>query len=295
MSAIPAELAHRIVAIAEDRESGASALLGRAITVLADGLAAGIPIRPIAREICRAQPSMASMWNAALEAIAAEHSPARFDRFASRIARAAAATARVGVEHLAGPDETGPLRVVTMSQSGSVAAVLEAVYQRRPLQVSCSEGRPALEGRRMATHLAQRGIAVTFYTDAAVGHALECADLVLVGADAISPDWFLNKSGTRMLAAAASVRGLPVYVVASRDKFVPKPIAERLTVREGAPQEIWDAPPEGITVRNPYFETTPLDVLTSVITDAGVIGAAMIDDVCRSTHDAALLEALKDL
>jgi translation initiation factor eIF-2B subunit delta len=295
VSVIPAELAHRIVAIAEDRESGASALLGRAIGVLADGLTAGVPIRPIARELCRAQPSMASMWNAALEAIAAEHSPARFDRFASRIARAAAAMSRFGAEHLAAPDESRPLRVVTISHSGSVAAVLEAVHHRRPLQVSCSEGRPALEGRRMATHLAERGIAVTFYSDAAVGHALEGADAVLVGADAISSDWFLNKCGTRMLASAASVRGVPVYVVASRDKFVVPQVASRLIIREGAAHEIWQAPPAGIAVRNPYFETTPLDLLTSVITDAGVIGAALIEEVCRSMHDAQTMAAADEI
>ena len=281
--------------MAEDRESGASALLARAIAVLADALAAGIPIRPVAREVCRAQPSMAPMWNAALEAIRAEDSPARFDRFASRVARAAAAMARFGAEHLAGPDESGPLRLVTISQSGSVAAVLEAIHQQRPLQVSCSEGRPALEGRRMAAELAQRGIAVTFYSDAAVGHAVEGANAVLVGADAISPDWFLNKSGTLTLASAASVRGVPVYVVASRDKFVAPQVASRLIIREGAPNEIWDAPPARVTVRNPYFEPTPLDLVAGVISDAGVLGAGMIGDVCRSMHDAKTMAALDEV
>lgn len=295
MSAIPATLAHRIVAIAEDRESGASALLGQAVTVLAQALADGVPIRAVAREICRAQPSMAPLWNAALEAIAAEHAPERFERFSRRIARAGAAVARVGADHLAGPGESGPLRVVTVSQSGSVAAVLEAVHQRRPVHLSCGEGRPALEGRRMAAHMAARGLTVTFYSDAAIGHALGGADAVIVGADAISPDWFLNKSGTRMLASAASLVGVPVYVVATRDKFVAPPVARRLTMREGATHEIWDVPPAGVTVRNPYFEATPLDLLTSVITDAGLLGAGMIGDVCRSMHNAATLQALQEI
>jgi translation initiation factor 2B subunit (eIF-2B alpha/beta/delta family) len=48
-------------------------------------------------------------------------------------------------------------------------------------------------------------------------------------------------------------------------------------------------------VRNPYFEPTPLDLIASVISDVGVLGADMVPDVCESAHDAFALEALKDL
>lgn len=147
----------------------------------------------------------------------------------------------------------------------------------------------------MAAHLARCGIAVDFYSDAALAHALARAQAVVIGVDAIAPDWFLNKSGTRMLAADASLRGVPVYVVASRDKFVADAIAARLTVHEGAPQEIWDDPPAGVVVKNPYFERVPLDLIAAVITDTGVLGTGMIGDVCRSMHGPDALEALKDL
>jgi methylthioribose-1-phosphate isomerase len=107
------------------------------------------------------------------------------------------------------------------------------------------------------------------------------ANVVLVGADAIAPAWFLNKTGTRMLAAAATQQGVPVYVVASRDKFVGRELAARLVIRSGEPAEVWDSPPDGVDVRNPYFELIPFDLVTAVISDVGILGTGMIEDVCE--------------
>jgi translation initiation factor 2B subunit (eIF-2B alpha/beta/delta family) len=163
-----------------------------------------------------------------------------------------------------------------------VVTLLEATATRRDLRISCSESRPALEGRRLAARLASSGIAVTVFSDAAIGQPLGVADGMIVGADAVAADWFLNKSGTRMLAAAAGQQGVPVYVVATRDKFVGHGVAARLAMREGAPAEIWETPPPGVTVRNPYFEPVPLELVTSLITDLGVLGAGMAAEVCRT-------------
>lgn len=280
--------------IASDRESGASEILVEALGILANARAAGVAVKPIARALCRAQPSMASIWNAAIAALAAANDPQRFDRFHERVTRAPAALGRFATGHFAS-DGGGPLRVTTMSFSGTVAGMLEAIHAQRPLRVSCSESRPALEGRRLASRLAAAGIPVTCYSDAAIGQALAAADAVIVGADAIGPEWFLNKSGTRMLAAAAARQGVPVYVVAGRDKFVSHAVGGRLSGREGAAAEIWAGAPPGVDVRNPYFESTPLDLVTSVISDIGVLGAAMVPDVCESAHDAFAEQALEEL
>jgi translation initiation factor 2B subunit (eIF-2B alpha/beta/delta family) len=285
------ELEPRIRRIAADRESGASELLDEVIAVLRDALSAGVAIGPVARAVCRAQPSMAPVWNAALAAVAA---PERFERFARRAARGPAAMTRFAAECFAADDPGTPLHIVTLSFSRSVAIVLESLARTRPLRVACSESRPALEGRRLAARLAAEGTAITCFSDAAIAHALAAADAVLVGADAVSPEWFLNKSGTRMLAAAAGQQGVPVYVAATRDKFVTQEIAARLLITEGASTEIWDAPPPGVTVRNPYFEQTPLDLVTSVISDIGILGAGTVPDVCAESHDASALRELEE-
>ena len=85
-----------------------------------------------------------------------------------------------------------------------------------------------------------------------------------------------------------------MYVVATRDKFVSHAVAARMVVREGAPAEIWDTPPPGVAVRNPYFEPTPLDLVASVISDIGVLGAGMVPDVCDESQDALTLQALDE-
>jgi translation initiation factor 2B subunit (eIF-2B alpha/beta/delta family) len=173
--------------------------------------------------------------------------------------------------------------------------VLDAVRRGRPLRVACSESRPALEGRALATRLAAAGVPVTLFADAAIGAALASADAVLLGADAVGPEWFLNKTGSRMLAAAAAQQGVPVYLVVTREKFVGHAVGARLAIGEGASDEVWASPPTGIEVRNPYFESTPLDVVAMVISDAGALGVGMVPDVCDATQDALTLGALQAL
>jgi translation initiation factor 2B subunit (eIF-2B alpha/beta/delta family) len=273
-------LSGRIALLASDRESGASEILDEVLAILREAVTAGLPLLPVARAVCRAQPTMAPVWNAALEVLAPRGAE-RLETFAQRAARAASASVRVGSGFFLDEVER-PLRVVTLSFSRSVASLLEAIAERRGVRVSCGESRPALEGRRLASRLASAGIAVTAYSDAAIAQALASADAVVVGADAVAPDWFLNKSGTRMLAAAAAQQGIPVYVIATRDKFVGHGVAARLVLREGGSKEIWESPPAGVTVRNPYFEPTPLELVSSLITDMGVIGSALAAEVCEA-------------
>ena len=139
-----------------------------------------------------------------------------------------------------------------------------------------------MEGRALAARLAALGIPVTCMTDAALGQALTSADAVLVGADAVTAHWFLNKAGTRMLAAAAATGGVPVYVVASREKFASAAVASRLVIREAAAGEVWSDPPAGVRVRNVYFERTTLDAVTGFITDDGLLDAREARAACEA-------------
>jgi translation initiation factor 2B subunit (eIF-2B alpha/beta/delta family) len=284
-------LEQRIARLGSDRESGASEILGEVLDIFREALAAGAPLMPVARGVCRAQPSMAPVWNAALELLGSDRPAERLDRLVAQAAKAPAALRRVATSYFL-TEGSAPLRLVTMSFSGTVAGVLEQVARTRPLRVACSESRPALEGRRLASRLAAAGIAVTFYADAAIGHAVAGADGIVLGADAVAPEWFLNKSGTRMLAAASAQQGVPVLVMATRDKFVSPLVGGRLAVREEPAAEIWEQPPAGVVVRNPYFESTPLELVTSLITDTGVLepdGAAALCESAARAHPAALI------
>jgi translation initiation factor 2B subunit (eIF-2B alpha/beta/delta family) len=280
-----ADLDSRIASLATDRESGASELRAQVVQILKDAVAAGVELEPIARNLLKAQPSMASVWNVIGHALAASANPAAFDHYAALLERAPRALARHAVSLLLIGEKPSPLQVVTISSSGTVLLVLQTVAAKRSIEVSCAEGRPALEGRRLAERLASSQVPVTLYSDSGLGQALDGADVVLVGADAISPTSFLNKSGTRMLAAAAAQQGVPIYVCATRDKFVSTSIAARLAIRDESAEEIWPSPPAGVKVRNRYFETTPLDLVTAVVSDAGVLGSGMIPDACVSPQE----------
>jgi translation initiation factor 2B subunit (eIF-2B alpha/beta/delta family) len=277
------ELQNRIARLAADRESGASEILQDALGILRDAREAQADIVDVARAVCLAQPSMAPMWNAAMAALAGRD---RLAEFGQRVARAPDAIARFALDVFGRATGDRALRVVTISYSRTVLHTLLAVARQRPLQVACSEGRPALEGRTLARRLAASGVAVTFFSDAAIAHALEDAECVMTGADAVAPHFFLNKSGTRMLAAAATQQGVPCYVLASRDKFVRRDMITRLTMRDAAPAEIWPDPPAGVAIRNPYFEPTPLDWVTGVITDVGLLGTGAVPELCEANGSA---------
>src|SRR3954470_23149248 len=277
----------RVAQIAADHHSGASELVDQVLSVLTDAFASGTPLRPLAVSLVNAQPAMAPVWNAVRAALLAGAS-AEFERYVEQVRRAP----RSLVRHAAGLLLTGssaPLALVTISFSATVALLLDALVVAQPLHVASADGLPGLEGRRMTTRLSAAGIPVSHFTDAGLGHALDAADAVVLGADAVTPDWFLNKSGTRMLAAAAAQQGIPVYVLATRDKFLSGGAAALLEVREESPVEVWPAPPAGVTVRNPYFERTTLDLVSAVISEVGVLGASLVPDACPTAGDEILM------
>ncbi len=294
-----ATLAAAIDQLKADATSGASELLPRAIEILRG--AASLPpdaALELARAVGRAQPSMASLWNAALATLAERPRPGALERFDERRRRASAALVRSVVEHLA-LSGAGPRHIITLSFSGSVLASLCEAARRAPLRVSCAEGRPGLEGRRMARALAEAGIAVDFYADAALAEALrrdrESDTVVLVGADAVTPGWILNKTGTSMLAAAAAHEAVAVYVAAARDKFMDARAARLLRIVGHDPREVWDAAPPGIAVRNAWFERVPTDWLTGIITDAGTLTPDMLEEACRAASADASDEEIATL
>jgi len=256
--------------LAGDRTSGASELMAEAVATVRLAQIGGVEAASeVARALCEAQPAMAPFRNLAAAASAERTEPGALDRFERQWRRAPAALARAAHVTLA-PERGIPVRFVTCSFSGSVLACLCAMARTNPVHVTCGEGRPLMEGRRMAEALAAVGIQVELRTDAALAGALAGCDGLLVGADAVTPAWFLNKCGTWQLAAAAGFAGAAVYVLATRDKFVDLPVGDALRIGEHDPREVWDAAPAGVTVCNPYFERVALGLVTALITDAGI-------------------------
>jgi translation initiation factor 2B subunit (eIF-2B alpha/beta/delta family) len=292
MNRVIPQLAERIAYRAGDRESGASTIAEEARLLLAESFSHACTLE-VAAGLCRAQPAMAPIWNASITALMARETRDIWNQAFSRWSRSGTALTRVAVASLDNSAE--PLRLVTCSMSGAVLRVIQALNRTQTIHVSCCEGRPALEGRRLASALAADGIGVSFFTDAAVGEALGAAHAVIVGADAIGPGSWINKVGTSMLTAAAHYRGVPVHVLATRDKLAMPALWPRLARADASPAEVWDSPPSGIEVRNPYFEAIPIELATTVITDVGELGADMVREACASLETAAARQALAEL
>lgn len=290
------QLSRAVKALRTDRESGASALLDQALEALRGAAEAGQTVE-VAAALCQAQPAMAPLWNAAIAAVAAAQGhPEPMASLQLRRRTAVRSIVRLTSDLLATGSAGRAMRLVTVSASRTVADVVVALHRAGSLEtVSCSEGRPVCEGRQLARSLGASGLNVCFYTDAALAVALDGADAVLVGADALLSRSFVNKVGTRALAAAAFHAGVPLYVLASSDKLLMPVLEARISWPDAAASEVWDAPPAGITVRNPYFEPTPYDWAAAVITDAGVLGGDLVADACRATETPTTRRALDEL
>jgi len=183
--------------------------------------------------------------------------------------------------------------VATISTSESVRAVLAAaVRSGTECRVFVSESRPSNEGVEFATSLPAWGIPVTVVVDAALPGMVKRCQLVLVGADAVSENDFVNKVGSYPLALAAREAGVPVYVAALTDKLIPSG-ARGTPERLWEPGEVLERAHSGVSVENRYFECVPLSLVEGVITEGGMLSAEDIPaQIASRPISPSLLEIL---
>ena len=125
----------------------------------------------------------------------------------------------------------------------------------------------------MAAGLGIVGIPASLIADSAMHRVLPEAQMVLVGADAVSPRGVFNKTGTALLALAARELGVPVYVLCDSCKVLPRlydPPPE--TPRD--PHQLLDRDLPHVTVVNYHFDVTPLDYVSGIVTEDGVLAPA---------------------
>jgi len=232
----------------------------------------------IALQVLDAQPSMAPLvrlLHDVLEAVEgsdtlehARHAAASAaEHFQTGLDERAAAVAMHAANILAA---TGT--VATMSSSSTVKAALIAA---RPERVLCFESRPMDEGRSFAEALAKEGMPVTYAVDAASHSLAPACSAVLLGADSIGDRGVVNKIGSSALAHAAAAAGVPIHLLCDSTKVLPVGFPQ--VVEDDRPGgEVWRAP-AGVTVWNRYFELIPLELMTDVVTEEGVLPPARLE------------------
>jgi|YNPNPStandDraft_1061719.scaffolds.fasta_scaffold21994_2 translation initiation factor 2B subunit (eIF-2B alpha/beta/delta family) len=252
-----------LAALSADSVSGAAELLQKAATI-ALKYAETVPAGEIAEGLLSARPDMASVINLALEikkhagmAGVAEITWAFLHEHRKSFARAVNETSKLL--------ESG-MKVLTYSRSSTVlAALLEASSRGKSFSVYLTEGRPGMEGINLARELSNVGISVVIGPDSALAGFLKECDVVIVGADAVGPEYFYNKTGTLGLALLSKALEKPLYLSVSRDKLLTQEGISYYHVREMPGEEIISPVPEGVTVFNRYFEAVPVGLVTRMV------------------------------
>ena len=155
---------------------------------------------------------------------------------------------------------------------GSAVGALITAHEEGLLEhVWVDETRPLLQGARLtAWELEQAGIPSTVIADGAAGSLMAAGDVdcVVTGADRIAANGdTANKIGTYPLAVLAWHHGVPMYIVAPTSTLDPAtPDGGAIPIEERDPAEITSRFP----ARNPAFDVTPAELITAIVTEAGV-------------------------
>ena len=129
---------------------------------------------------------------------------------------------------------------LTYSNSATVAGALCHAHAHGHLdRVLLSEARPAFDGRPLARTLAEAGVTVEYSIDMGLFADLARADIVVLGADAIFPTYFLNKIGTHALAELAQARGIACFSLCATNKFLPAAATGLLRILPHRADEVW--------------------------------------------------------
>jgi len=171
--------------------------------------------------------------------------------------------------------------LATAGWGTALGVVRSAIAMGKRVRVVADETRPLLQGARLtAWELMRDGIDVTLIADVAAASIIASGaiDLVVVGADRIAANGdTANKIGTYGVALAAHADRVPFYVAAPWSTIdLACPDGDAIEIEERAASEVTHVfgtriAPEGVNVRNPAFDVTPMELITAIITERGVV------------------------
>lgn len=283
-----ATIEQRVEQIRMDREHGSRWLVRATILLLRDLAQSMIDahasvdeqqqrLRQVGRTLAQARPAMAALSGAVGRILTPQGNAATVVQNATKLLQDYdSSTARI-------TETARPLlkdRLMTCSISGTVLDVLVQCRDNIK-EIIVLEGRPRYEGHSMAQELASKSIPVTLITDAQADIFLPLCHAVVVGADSILADGdVLNKAGTALLAWAAHGHSVPFYVLSETLKISPHQWQQDAVahwqqnttmLEEKEAAEVLEQPLEHVQVRNFYFDHTPSQLVTGIITERGTL------------------------
>ena len=177
--------------------------------------------------------------------------------------------------------------VFTHCHSSTVTHLLERAKKvGKKFKVICTETRPLFQGRITAQEMLDLGIETTLIVDSASRFFMKHADIVIVGADAISAEGnVVNKIGTAAIAVLAQEARVPFYVVSELLKFDSVTLCgEYEEIEERGREEIWKGASKKLAIRNPAFEVIRRDFIHGIICEEGIIPPHSINETMRRNY-----------
>ena len=163
---------------------------------------------------------------------------------------------------------------------GTALGVIRATREAgKSIRVIATETRPVQQGSRLtAFELQHDGFDISLIPDTAVGYSManRLVDKVVVGADRILRSGHVfNKIGTYQVATMARQHSIPFYVAAPLSTFDMESDPGDVVIEMRRGSEVSGPPgsrtaPDGIGIINPAFDMTPPELITGIITEAGV-------------------------
>ena len=173
--------------------------------------------------------------------------------------------------------------VLMHSYSSALMSVFTAAArQGRKFSLTCTESRPLRESRVAAKILQELHVPVTYITYASEWELMPACDLIIMGADTIAWDGSVaNKMGTALISQLAQCCRKPVYIASELYKLDRRTAqGHPIVLERRVPDEIvspgdFDSM-DGIEVVNQFFDLTPANQITGLITERGVIAPATV-------------------
>ncbi len=170
--------------------------------------------------------------------------------------------------------------LATVAYGTALGVIRSAKESGKKISVFATETRPVMQGSRLtAFELVHDEIDVSLIPDTAVGYLMnnKMVDKVIVGADRIlKTGHVFNKIGTYQIALLANSHNIPFYVAAPLSTFDLKNNLDAIVIEERSVDEVVQIAgkriaPKGVRIFNPAFDLTPPDLITSIITEKGII------------------------
>jgi len=246
----------------EEKIKGSLELLDKVYLKFKELKSQNLPNEQIFQKLIEFNPSMATVINLSKKLIYSNNPEEEFQNYKKNIRdalRKIYSKIRKKIKF--------PSKILTYSRSSSVIFLFkEFKKENLDFEVFITEGRPNLEGIKTAEELSKEGIKVTLGVDAIIYDFVKNCDYILLGADAITPNFYINKIGTYPLILTARELKKEYYIIATKDKFLGSEEEKFLRIKKEQPDEVYKGHKrKNIQILNVYFEKIPVSLIANRI------------------------------